>query len=86
MKKIDKKRRHRKKTTIKKIDRRILTGIIVAVLVLAIAAVIIAIAVLQGREKEDKNDNSLGNGIYIEASEPYTGPFWEDGGDSEGEN
>lgn len=86
MKKTDKKRIHNEKKSSKKNDRRIPAGIVAAAIVLAAVAVIIAIAVLQGREKEDKNDNSLGNGIYIEASEPYTGTFWEDGSDSEVED
>ena len=75
MKKTDKKRIYNEKKSSKKNDRRIPAGIVAAAIVLAAVAVIIAIAVLQGREKEDKNDNSLGNGIY-----------WEDGSDSEVEN
>lgn len=86
MKKTDKKRIHNEKKSSKKNDRRIPAGIVAAAIVLAAVAVIIAAAVLQGREKEDKNENSLGNGIYIEASEPYTGIFWEDGSDSEVED
>ncbi len=86
MKKTDKKRIHNEKKSSKKNDRRIPAGIVAAAIVLAAVAVIIAAAVLQGREKKDKNENSLGNGIYIEASEPYTGIFWEDGSDSEVED
>ena len=37
----------------------------------------------QGRQSdEDNRESSLGNGIYIVSSEPYTGPFWEDGSDT----
>lgn len=86
MKKTDKKRIHNEKKSSKKNDRRIPAGIVAAAIVLAAVAVIIAAVVLQGREKKDKNENSLGNGIYIEASEPYTGIFWEDGSDSEVED
>lgn len=86
MKKTDKKRIHNEKKSSKKNDRRIPAGIVAAAIVLAAVAVIIAAVVLQGREKKDKNENSLGNGIYIEASEPYTGTFWEDGSDSEVED
>ena len=86
MKKTDKKRIHNEKKSSKKNDRRIPAGIVAAAIVLAAVAVIIAAVVLRGREKKDKNENSLGNGIYIEASEPYTGIFWEDGSDSEVED
>lgn len=86
MKKTDKKRIHNEKKSSKKNDRRIPAGIVAAAIVLAAVAVIVAAVVLQGREKKDKNENSLGNGIYIEASEPYTGIFWEDGSDSEVED
>ena len=86
MKKTDNKRIDNEKKSSKKNDRRIPAGIVAAAIVLAAVAVIIAAVVLQGREKKDKNENSLGNGIYIEASEPYTGIFWEDGSDSEVED
>ena len=57
---------------------------------IAILAAVIIIAVFmmqQGRQSdEDNRESSLGNGIYIVSSEPYTGPFWEDGSDKEVEN
>ena len=53
---------------------------------IAILAAVIIIAVFmmqQGRQSdEDNRESSLGNGIYIVSSEPYTGPFWEDGSDT----
>lgn len=66
--------------------------------VLIIAVVLVAAAVTAGiiiacvseyrdKKKEDNNyKTSLGNGIYIESSEAYSGAFWEDGTDREVEN
>lgn len=63
-----------------------IAGVVSAVVIIGI---IIACILMLGREKEDKTKNyewNLGNGIYIESSEAYTGEFWEDGTDRDVEN
>ena len=65
------------------INSRLTAGIMIGIAILA-AVIIIAVFVMQqGRQSdEDNRESSLGNGIYIVSSEPYTGPFWEDGSDT----
>lgn len=71
----------------KKINKKIIAGITAAVIIIIIAACILIFHVFKDEQAVNQNDeNNLGNGIYIEASEPYTGEFWEDGSGTNVEN
>ena len=70
-----------KKTKI--INSRLTAGIMIGIAILAAVIIIAVFMMQQGRQSdEDNRESSLGNGIYIVSSEPYTGPFWEDGSDT----
>lgn len=76
------KRNVQKKKT-HKMDNRLMAGIVIGIVVLAAVIIITVFMLLKGRQSDgDNRENSLGNGIYIVSSEPYTGPFWEDGSDT----
>ena len=64
------------------INSRLTAGIMIGIAILAAVIIIAVFMMQQGRRSdEDNRESSLGNGIYIVSSEPYTGPFWEDGSD-----
>lgn len=65
------------------INSRLTAGIMIGIAILAAVIIIAVFMMQQGRQSdEDNRESSLGNGIYIVSSEPYTGPFWEDGSDT----
>lgn len=65
------------------INSRLTAGIMIGIAILAAVIIIAVFMMQQGRQSdEDNRESSLGNGIYIVSSEPYTGPFWEDGSDA----
>ena len=65
------------------INSRLTAGIMIGIAILAAVIIIAVFMMQQGRRSdEDNRESSLGNGIYIVSSEPYTGPFWEDGSDA----
>mgnify|MGYP001851708288 CR=1 FL=1 len=65
------------------INSRLTAGIMIGIAILAAVIIIAVFMMQQGRRSdEDNRESSLGNGIYIVSSEPYTGPFWEDGSDT----
>lgn len=61
-----------------------------AVLAAVIVAACVSVVRMHGLADKSKGDNNyestLGNGIYIESSEAYSGAFWEDGTDREVED
>lgn len=65
------------------INSRLTAGIMIGIAILAAVIIIAVFMMQQGRQSdEDNRESSLGNGIYVVSSEPYTGPFWEDGSDT----
>lgn len=65
------------------INSRLTAGIMIGIAILAAVIIIAVFMMQQGRQSdEDNRESSLGNGIYIVSSEPYTGPFWENGSDT----
>lgn len=80
-KKLNKRKLQSKKKRI--INSRLTAGIMIGIAILAAVIIIAVFMMQQGRQSdEDNRESSLGNGIYIVSSEPYTGPFWEDGSDT----
>lgn len=88
MKQANKKKTKRNRKNQIKVEKKVLKGAIAVLAVIIIIAAVIFISSMMKEKSEENYDreNSLGNGIYIEDSAPYTGVFWEDGSDTQAED